>query len=99
VSTAVQMKKHGLKTVEEYFNCAKTVDVHNNYRQGGLALEEMRTCTWWWRIFMTVLGIIQTDSYLAYQAVTHNTSMSHNQFTGQLAVQLSNNRLDDHVYA
>jgi hypothetical protein len=53
--------------VKEYFESANAVDVHNHYRQGALALEEAwQTQQWWHRLFATLLGMIVTDSYLAY---------------------------------
>lgn len=49
----------------EYFN---TIDMHDRLRQGCLQMEvQWRTDKWWLRLFTTMLGIIYTDAYLAYQ--------------------------------
>lgn len=47
--------------VEQYFNAANTIDIHNHYRQGGLQLERRwHTHTWWHRNFATLIGICET---------------------------------------
>lgn len=78
------------RIVELYFAGAPAVDVHNHYRQGGLALEKcLQTKTWWMRVFCTMLGIIETDAYVAYiRFCPHARGLSHRQFTLQLAAGL-----------
>jgi len=59
------------KLVEEYFNAANAVDVHNHLRQGGLGMEKrIRTKSWKMRLFCTIIGIIETDAFLAYRLET-----------------------------
>jgi hypothetical protein len=78
------------RIVEMYFAGAPAVDIHNHYRQGGLALEEgLQTKSWWMRAFCTILGIIETDTYVAYVRFCPNASdLSHSQFTMRLAASL-----------
>lgn len=71
--------------VETYFKNANSIDVHDHYRQGGLELERhWRTHKWVHRAFATVLGMVETDAYLAY---THfgKDRLSHTDFTRALA--------------
>jgi len=74
--------------VEKYFSNANAIDVHDHYRQGGLALERSwRTHTWWHRVFATLLGMCETDAYLAfYHFGGHD--VQHPRFTRALAAQL-----------
>ena len=55
--------------VEKFFEFFfSTIDVHDNYRQGSLAIErEWITHTWWHRKFGTIFGICVVDAYLAYR--------------------------------
>jgi hypothetical protein len=78
------------RIVELYFSGAPAVDVHNHYRQGGLALEKgLQTKIWWMRVFCTILGIIETDAYVAYIRFCPDArGLSHRQFTLQLAASL-----------
>jgi hypothetical protein len=82
------------RIVEMYFSGAPTIDIHNHYRQGGLGLERsIQTQTWWMRVFCTILGIIETDAYVAYIRFSpHGRDMTHREFTAQLArAMLANN--------
>ncbi len=88
---------HRTKIVEDYYNCAKTIDVHNHFRQGGLGLEQFRKSSWVWRIFFTILGIVETDCFLAYRYIVRDFVMSHSDFTTSLALELINNRIDERV--
>jgi hypothetical protein len=83
------------KIVELYFSGAPAVDVHNHYRQGGLALEQsVQTRSWWMRVFCTILGIIETDTYAAYIRFHRGgPELTHEEFTTQLAVCLRDNNL------
>ena len=53
--------------VEKFFEFFfSTIDVHDHYRQGSLAIErEWITHTWWHRTFGTIFGICVVDAYLA----------------------------------
>ena len=54
------------KLVEEYFDSASKIDVHNHLRQGSLALEEAwgsHNC-----VFPTILGMVEVDAFLLYSA-------------------------------
>jgi hypothetical protein len=56
------------KVVEMMFDSFSTIDVHDHYRQGSLAMEESwQTRTWWHRVFSSIFGIIITDAYFAYR--------------------------------
>ncbi len=66
--TVVQSKPRP-QLVEDYFEAASAIDIHNHYRQGGLAIERnVLTKNWAFRLilFCTILGIIVVDAYLAY---------------------------------
>jgi hypothetical protein len=53
--------------VEQVYMYFSSIDIHNHYRQGTLALEESwGTHTWWHRLLATVLGIVVTDAYFMY---------------------------------
>ena len=71
------------KLVQEYFDSAGKIDVHNHLRQGSLALEEAwGTKKWHDRIFSTILGIVEVDTILVYRAIhADGHSISHRQFT------------------
>ena len=79
------------------------IDVHNYYRQGGLALERhIKTHQWSFRLFTTVLGMIETDCYLAYSQFLPTVSArkefkTHRNFTDQLAHSLMHNSYDREV--
>ena len=79
--------------VAEYFSGAPSIDIHNHYRQGSLALEKVwSTQRWWHRIFATLLGIIETNSYLAWKRWKPQAAdLSHRDFVAQLALQLIKN--------
>ncbi len=88
------------KLAEQYFNVSHDhkIDVHNHYRQGGIALEEIKTNSWRWRLLFTVFGIIETDAYLAYCLTLKRKGMepvSHSAFTQGLAAQLMTNTIDE----
>jgi len=86
------------RLVFEYFETAKVIDVHNHLRQAGLGMERgVLTKSWVMRVFTTILGIIETDAYLAWKLEHPNGFMSHSQFTRQLVFALLENPYrDDH---
>ena len=50
--------------VEKFFEFFSSIDVHDHYRQGSLAIErEWITHTWWHRTFGTIFGICVVDVY------------------------------------
>ena len=79
--------------VQLYFDGAPSVDIHNHYRQGGLALEQVwGTQLWWHRVFSTLLGIIETNSFLAYRHFKPDSGdVTHRQFVVTLSKALINN--------
>ena len=77
------------KLVEEYFDSAGKIDIHNHLRQGSLALEEAwGTKKWHDRIFSTILGMVEADTFLVH---ADGHSISHRQFTEKLALALIHN--------
>ena len=85
------------KVVEEYFDAAKVIDVHNHMRQGGLALEEAwATKSWEHRLASTLIGMIETDAFLAMKHFQpHCNDIDHADFTEELAFQLLTNDFDN----
>lgn len=87
----------------EYYGAAQTIDVHNHHRQGILALEvSLATKVWWKRVYASVLGMIETNAFLAYlrmhpRALTdpRHTDLTHKEFTSMLAYSLVTNSLDN----
>ncbi len=54
--------------IREYFQTANSVDYHNQYRQGILAIERTwRTKSWNLRLFQTVMGKILVDGFFAFK--------------------------------
>ena len=54
--------------VEKFFGFFSSIDVHDHYRQGSLAIKrEWITHRWWHRTFGTIFGICVVDAYLAYR--------------------------------
>ena len=81
------------KLVEEYFDSASKIDVHNHLRQGSLALEEAwGTRKWHHHVFATILGMVEVDAFLLYSALhLDGKSMEHRTFTEKLALSLITN--------
>ena len=81
--------------VSTYFTTANASDVHNHYRQGSLALEEIWiTQTWWHRVLATVFGICEVDAYLVYRKFFPGPDhLSHRQFTEEIALCLIRNEI------
>ena len=81
------------KLVEEYFDSASKIDVHNHLRQGSLALEEAwGTRKWHHRVFASILGMVEVDAFLLYSALhLDGKSMEHRTFTERLALSLITN--------
>ena len=75
------------KVVETYFNAASIIDINNHMQQGGVALETAwQTQTWACRVISTILGIVETDSYLLYKKFHPGGSkISHSDFTEAVA--------------
>ena len=70
------------RLVQTYFSTANAADVNNHLRQGTLSLEEtLITQTWWVRPVTTILGVIEVDAYLAWQALhPAGSTWTHRQF-------------------
>ena len=85
------------KVVEDYFDCAKVIDIANHMRQGGLALEQAwKTQKWEHRLFSTLLGMIETDAYCAWRHFhPDGANDEHADFTEELAQQLLTNTIDN----
>ncbi|OWY95099.1 hypothetical protein PHMEG_00034987, partial [Phytophthora megakarya] len=59
--------------MELFFSKFSTIDIHDHYRQGSLAIErEWITRNWTHRLFSTILGMVVVDAYLAYRYDTEN---------------------------
>ena len=79
------------RIVDEYFDGAQTIDVHNHGRQGSLALESRRTKRWDWRFFQAFLGIILVDAFTAYKRFCpHKADMDHTEFVLEVTFLLNN---------
>lgn len=75
------------KIVETYFDGAPSIDIHNHIRQSGLALEQVwKTHKWTHRIFASLLGVIETNTFLAfnYFIKPENEKLDHDTFTTNL---------------
>ncbi|CAG9822188.1 unnamed protein product [Phaedon cochleariae] len=78
--------------VQEYFDGAPAIDIHNHIRQSGLALEDVwNTQRWEHRMFSSIFGIIETNAFLSYKYFKGDQSIKHSDFTEALALQLINN--------
>ena len=73
-----------------YFGCTLGIDVFNHARQGGLHLEGLETTDCWFRVFTSMLGTVEVNSWNAMRTFEagHDT-MLHRQFTENLAMQLT----------
>lgn len=81
------------KIAETYFDGAPSIDIHNHIRQSGLALEQVwKTHKWAHRIFASLLGVIETNAFLAfnYFMQPENEKLDHNTFTTNLSLQYIN---------
>ncbi len=57
--------------IREYFRTANGVDIHNQYRQGILAVERTwKTKSWNLRLFQTVMGKVLVNGFLAFKFKT-----------------------------
>jgi hypothetical protein len=82
--------------VNQLFDGFNTIDVHDHYRQGSLALEmHNKTHKWWHRNFTSLLGVIVTDAFFMYRLdylrAHHGSSHGMDSFfdwVGKLAHQL-----------
>jgi hypothetical protein len=88
--------------VQNMFRHFSTIDIHDHYRQGTLALEyHWKTRNWWHRLFSTLLGIIFTDAYFMYRKdyLDYNNVeqdiLSFEEFLGILAYEMIHNTIDE----
>ena len=82
--------------VEDYFDGAQRIDVHNHLRQGraGIALERRPAQTWVIRFFQSFIGTVEVDSFLAYQRFCPGKgSIPHNEFLRSLTQDLLDNKI------
>ena len=82
--------------VEDYFNGAQKIDVHNHLRQGraGIALERRPVRHWKSRFFQSFLGIIEVDAYLAYRRFCPGKkTITHMEFLRVLTQSLLDNKI------
>lgn len=81
--------------IEMLFDNFSTIDVHDHYRQGSLALEEgWKTQPWWHRIFAKLFGCIITDCFLAHRISQMRKGADYDDFallSGRLGYELVNN--------
>ena len=82
------------EVVETYYDAASIIDINNHMRQGELTLETAwRTQSWASRAISTILGIVETDSYLLYKKFHPGGSKINNSdFTEAVAKGLLINR-------
>jgi hypothetical protein len=53
--------------MSDLFNALNIIDIGDQNRQGTLALEDaLKTHEWWFRLFITILGICIVDAYYIY---------------------------------
>lgn len=70
------------RMIENHFKQFSTIDVHDHLRQGSLRMEEAwQTQKWWHRIFATILGVTDTDCFLAYRYEKTGFGLPHENFT------------------
>jgi hypothetical protein len=81
------------RLIEDYFSAAPVIDIHNHLRQHGLALEEVwGTHTYWHRILAALIGMTETDTYLAATTfLPQFADLDHTRSTAQLALELIRN--------
>lgn len=76
--------------LSKYFQSSNVIDIHNQLRQGNLALEEKwSTQNCWFRLATTLIGMCVTDTYLLakhHRVVDQQASI--NVFAGKLGYQL-----------
>ena len=78
--------------ISAYFDIANKVDIHNQYRQGDLSLEEYwETKDPYFRILTTFIGFTVTDAFLAFKYHLKDTSLTIGQFSSWLSHQLIHN--------
>ena len=74
--------------IREYYRAANRVDIHNQYRQGILAIEKTwQTRNWNLRLFQTVLGKIIVNALFAFRYITGKQPTLHD-FTNVIAQAL-----------
>ena len=98
----VVIYKH-VEMIRKFFQYFSAIDVNDHLRQGTLNLHtHWHTNTWWHRLHGTLLGMIITDSYLAYkiefseyfQNEDEGEMMSFMDFVDRLAHDLIFNTVD-----
>ena len=76
------------QVIREYFRTANRVDIHNQYRQGLLAIERIwKTKSWNIRLFQTVMGMILVNAFFAFRFKT-GKSPTLSEFTNVVAQAL-----------
>ena len=76
--------------IEEYFSGAQGIDVFNHQGQGGLRLEGLHTRDCWFRVFESMLGTVEVNSFNAYRYFeVGKDNVEHARFTEELAMQLT----------
>ena len=83
------------KACEVYYSTCARVDQHNRHRQDTLQLERKLKChSWHIRVGISLLGIIITDTWMAYKRATMTTE-SQKSFHSYLAEELIDNNHDN----
>jgi hypothetical protein len=81
--------------IRGYFRAANCIDIHNQYRQGLLAIERTwKTHSWQLRIFQTMMGTVLVNGYLAYKHLTANRPTLR-EFTIEVALAMYSPGIDD----
>jgi hypothetical protein len=76
------------QVIREYFRTANSVDIHNQYRQGILAIERTwRTKSWNLCLFQTIMGKILVNGFMAFRYKS-GKSPSLREFTNVVAQAL-----------
>ena len=82
--------------VEDYFEGAQKIDVHNHLRQGraGIALERRPAKNWIIRFFQSFLGMCEVDAYLAYRRFCPGKgSIAHQEYLRVVTQGLLDNKI------
>jgi hypothetical protein len=81
--------------IQEYFQKANSVDIHNQYRQGILTMERTwKTKSWNLRLFQTVMGTVLVNGLLAFKFTT-GRSPSLCEFTNVMAQALCADEVEE----
>ena len=76
------------QVVKKYYEASNVIDVHNQYRQGLLAIERVwATHSWKLRLFQTYMGTLLVNAFLGYRYESSG-ELTMREFTEQVVVGL-----------